>query len=140
MRRVLPPLQRTLGSLFGDLFRPGEEGGVTGPAALAWGYAASWLLFAPRVATAAILVAALADPAAALVGRRLGDGRRKSWQGTLACAVTAWVVLAASGWSGGAAAGGAVAAAVAERAPWRGADNLFVPVVVGASLTLAGNG
>jgi dolichol kinase len=139
-RRTLPALQRTLGSVFGGLFRPGEERRITGPAALAWGYAATWLLFAPRTATAAILVAALADPAAALVGRRLGRGGGKSWVGSLACGATAWAVLAAGGWGGLAAVGGAVAAGIVERVPWPGADNLLVPVAVGASLTLAGNG
>jgi dolichol kinase len=139
-RRTVPALQRSLGTLVGGLFRPGEEGGITGPAALAWGYAAAWLVCTPRVATAAILVAALADPVAALVGRRLGGGRRKSWQGSLACAATAWAVLAAGGRGGLAAVAGALAAAVAERAPWPGADNLLVPIAVGATLTLAGNG
>jgi dolichol kinase len=139
-RRTVPAVQRTLGSLLGGLFRPEEERGITGPAALAWGYAATWLLFAPQAAMAAILVAALADPVAALVGRRLGRGQRKSWVGSLACAATAWAVLAAGGRGALAAVAGALAAALAERAPWRGADNLLVPVAVGASLTLAGNG
>ena len=77
---------------------------------------------------------ALADPAAALVGSRFGRGAAKSVPGSLACAGVAAVVLAVLGVPPAALVVAAVGAAVAERAPWRGTDNLAVPLVVGALL------
>ena len=80
--------------------------------------AASWL--PERAAVAGILVAALADPAASLVGSRFGRGARKSWSGTLAALVVAMAALFTLeiGWHG--ATLGAVVAAALER--WPGID------------------
>jgi len=139
-RRAFPSLQRTVTATAGALFRPEEAAALSGPAMLACGYAAAWALFLPRAAATAIVVAALADPAAALVGRRFARGAGKSWAGSLACAGTAAAVIVATGAGVLVATAGALAAAVAERAPWRGADNLLVPVAVGATLTLVGSG
>ena len=135
-RRASPSLQRLVTGAAGALFRPDEERALSGPTVLVCGYAAAWALFSPRTAALAIVVAAVADPAAALVGRRLARGPGKSWAGSAACAATAAVVIAAAGAGGLATAAGAVAAALAERAPWRGADNLLVPVAVGAALSV----
>jgi dolichol kinase len=137
-RRILPSVQRAVTAVGGALFRPDEESAVSGPTLLACGYAAAWWLFVPQVAATAIVVAALADPAAALVGRRFGRGPGKSWAGTAACAAVAGAVIVVAGAAGPSAGAGAVAAALAERAPWRGADNLLVPLAVGATLTVLG--
>jgi dolichol kinase len=98
------------------------------------GYALAWWLFPPRAAEAAIVVAAVADPAAALVGSRFGGGAVKSLPGSLACACATVLVLAVFAVAPAGLAVAAVGAAVAERAPWRGADNVTVPVVVAALL------
>lgn len=137
-RRASPAVRHGVDAVGGSLFRPEEARGVSGPTTLAWGYAVSWWLFVPPVAATAIAVAALADPAAALVGRRLGRGAAKSLAGSAACAVVSAAVLLVAGAAGPAVAVGSVAVALAERAPWPGADNFLVPLTAGAVLTLLG--
>jgi dolichol kinase len=138
-RRASPAVWRGVDALGGALFRPQEARAVSGPATLAWGYALSWTLFAPRAAATAIVVAALADPAAAVVGRRFGRGAPKSAAGSAACAAVAGAILLLAGASAPVAAAGAALVALAERAPWPGADNLLVPLAAGAALTLLGH-
>ena len=138
-RHAWPAVRRGVDAVGGTLFRPEEAHGVSGPATLAWGYALSWVLFAPAVAAAAIVVGALADPAAALVGRRLGRGAPKSPAGSAACAAVSAAVLLLAGAGAPAAAAGAALVALAERAPWPGVDNLLVPLAAGAALTLLGH-
>jgi dolichol kinase len=118
----------------GGLFRPAETGAVSGAATLALGYALTWWLFPAAVAERAIVVAAIADPVAATVGSRAGGGKAKSWIGSLACACAAALVLLLSHVAPAAVAAAAVGAALAERAPWRGSDNITVPLVVAAVL------
>lgn len=140
LRRSVPAVGRAVAAVGAPLFRPDEARGISGPTTLACGYAAAWMLFAPPVAAAAIGVAALADPAAALVGRRFSRGDGKSLAGSAACALVAAAVLAAVGTGAAAAGAGALVAALVERAPWRGADNLLIPAAVGATLTLLARG
>lgn len=137
-RHTIPAVQRIIASVGRAVFRPEESKGISGPTALACGYLATWWLFEAHAATAAIVVSGLADPAAALVGHRWGRPGGKSLAGSMACAVTAAVVLLAGGRPPVTALVGAVAAALAERAPWRGADNLLVPLAVGGVLTILG--
>jgi dolichol kinase len=133
--RLRWPWARTaLGRLAGGLFRPTEATRVSGAATLALGYALVWWLFPVAAAERAILVAAVADPMAATVGSRFGGGRPKSWAGSAACAATAALVLLLTGLPGWAAAIAAAVATAVERAPWRGADNVLLPVSVGAVL------
>jgi len=137
-RKTIPTVQRVVGTLGRAVFRPGEERGISGPTALAVGYLAAWSLFDARSAAAAIVVAGLADPAAALVGRRWGRPGGKSMAGSAACAGTAAVTLLACGYSPASALIGGAVAAVAERAPWRAADNILVPLAVGGALAILG--
>jgi dolichol kinase len=137
-RHTVPSIQRAVGNLARTVFRPGEERGISGATALAFGYLATWGLFDARSAAAAIVVGGLADPAAALVGSRWGRQGRKSMAGSAACAGTAAVTLLACGYSAAPALMGGVVAAVAERAPWRGADNVLVPLAVGGALSMLG--
>ena len=123
-----------LARLAGGVFRPAEARAPSGAGTLAVGYALAWWLFPPDVAEAAIVVAAVADPAAALVGVRFGRGVRKSLPGSLACACAAALALAVFRVGPAGIAVAAIGAALAERAPWRGTDNLAVPLVVGALL------
>jgi len=137
-RHTIPSIQRAVGNLARVVFRPGEERGMSGATALAFGYLATWGLFDARSAAAAIVVGGLADPAAALVGRRWGRQGGKSMAGSAACAGTAAVTLLACGYSAAVALMGGVVAGVAERAPWRGADNILVPLAVGGALSMLG--
>lgn len=136
LRLASPKVHAWIERLAGRLFRPAEAAGVSGATALALGYALAWWLFPGRAAERAILVTAVADPTAAVVGGRFGAGAGKSWAGSAACAAAAAVVLVAAGTPPAAVAAAAVGAALAERAPWRGADNVTVPIVVAALLRL----
>jgi dolichol kinase len=120
--------------LAGPLFRPAEAAGISGATTLALGYALAWWLFPAGAAERAILVTALADPMAAEVGTRFGTGARKTWAGSTACALTAVLVLLLTRSPLPVAAVGGAGAALAERLPWRGADNVAMPVVVAALL------
>ncbi|MFI5278860.1 MAG: hypothetical protein ACHQU1_00080 [Gemmatimonadales bacterium] len=116
--------------------RPGEDRGVTGATLLAVGYATTWLLFPAPAAAPAILVTAAADPAAALVGVRFGVRGRKTWAGSAAAFAVALLVLLAAGIAVGRSLASAVVAALAERAGVRGLDNLALPALTAAALTL----
>lgn len=119
-----PEFQRRL-STWLPVFRAGEQRSLSGAFWLSAGYAlASWL--PSPWGGAGVAVGALADPAGALVGRGLGFRGGKSWPGTVAVWVVAWVLLGVFGASWLAATGGALAAAAAER--WCGPvdDNLLV--------------
>lgn len=129
-----PRMRAWLGRFAGGWFRPAEASAVSGAAILALGYALAWWLFPSAAAERAILVTAVADPMGATVGTRFGGGRRKSWAGSAACAATAALVLLLTGLPIGSAAAGAAVAAVVERAPWPGVDNLLLPVGVAAAL------
>lgn len=129
-----PGIGARLERLAGGAFRPGETRTVSGASLLAVGFAVAWWLFPAAAAERAILVAALADPMAATVGSRFGTDAGKSWIGSVACAATAALVLLLTGLPAVPAAAAALVAAGAERVPWRGADNLTVPLGVGAVL------
>ena len=133
-RLASPRVAAALARLAGGAFRPSEAHRPSGAGTLALGYAVVWWLFPPAVAEAAIVVAALADPAAALVGSRFGRGVAQSVPGSLACAGVAATVLAVLRFPPAALVVAAVGAAAAERAPWPGTDNFVVPLAVGALL------
>jgi dolichol kinase len=133
-RLTWPRAEATVTRLAGRLFRPAEAGRVSGASLLALGFALAWWLFPVGIAERAILVAAMADPMAATAGAQAGSVGHKSWEGTAACAVTAALVLLLTRVPLGTAAVAAVAAALAERVPWRGADNITVPVAVAVVL------
>jgi dolichol kinase len=139
-RRFSPAVQRLVLGAGRSLLRPEEFRGLSGPTVLACGYALAWWVFAAPVALSAVLVTALADPAAAVVGRRFGAGARKSWAGSAACAAVAAGVLVAVGVAAPAALATACVAAAAERVTWPGADNILLPLSVGSALTLLGPG
>lgn len=136
-RLLSPRAGAALARVSGEIFRPAEARRPSGAGTLALGYALAWWLFPPAVAEAAIIVTAVADPAAAVIGARFGRGAAKSIPGSLACAGAAALVLAIFGIGPVALGLAAVGAAVAERAPWSGTDNLAVPLVVGAVLRWA---
>jgi dolichol kinase len=134
LRLASPRARQVIGRLAGRLFRPSESRTVSGAATLALGYALVWWIFPAPIAERAIVVAAVADPVAATVGSRVARGSSKSWAGSLACACAAALVLLPSHLAATAVAVAAVSAAAAERTPWRGSDNVTVPLVVAAVL------
>lgn len=132
-RRRIPAVQRGIETLGGAMLRPLEARRVTGPTLLVVGYALAWLLFPPAIAVPAMVVAAVADPTAALVGRRLTRvPGRKSLAGSTAAFVSAAAVLAVLAVPPVAAILAGAAAAVAERVPE--VDNVAVPVITALAL------
>lgn len=134
LRLAVPRARAAIGRLAGDLFRPPEAQTVSGAATLALGYALTWWLFPAPIAERAIVVAAVADPVAATVGSRVAGRDAKSWVGSLACLCAAAVALLPWHLPARAIGAAALGAAAAERAPWRGSDNVTVPLVVAAVL------
>jgi dolichol kinase len=125
LRLRLPTLASRLRRL-APVFRPDELRHPSGAFWLLLGYVgASWVP-APGPA-AGILVAALADPVAAMVGGRWGGGRRKSWVGSGAVWAVSLAALAVSGLPIAALAAGSVAAAALERWSQPADDNLVLP-------------
>ena len=90
--RIRVPAAHAFFSTIVPVYREHEAGRVSGAGWLMMGYAvAVW--FPPSAATAGILVAALADPVASMIGTRFGDGSSKTLAGSLAFFVVAIVVL-----------------------------------------------
>ncbi|MBM4184210.1 MAG: hypothetical protein FJ207_08270 [Gemmatimonadetes bacterium] len=120
---------------FGLLVSPREARRIASSTWHVAGILLAVALFPPDVATTAVLVLGLCDPAAALVGRRFG--RRPflggTVEGTLAFfAVCGLLVGLRHSWPAALAA--AAAAGLAERYSWPLDDNLTVPVVCGAAI------
>jgi dolichol kinase len=133
--RLVSPLRERLDRLSGGLYRPAEAARVSGATLLTGSYLLVWLLFPATVAARAIVVAAVADPAAAAVGSRWsGRPGRKSMTGSLAALAAALLVLLAWQTALVPAVVAAVAAAGAERVPCAGLDNVTVPLVTAFAL------
>lgn len=133
LRRRIAGLGRLFERAFGAMLRTRESMRLTGATTLAAGFAIAVVVFPPRIATVGILIAGLADAAAALVGRRYGRHRNrngKSLEGSLACFATAlilaWVTPDVD------FAGAfmlALGLTVLEAAPLPVDDNLVLPIV-----------
>ncbi len=124
--RLASPRVRDLAARLVPVFRDREARRPSGAAWLFLGYAlCAWM---PLPATmSAVVAGALADPAAALVGARLGHGLPKSWPGTAAAFVVGLVALRLIvHLSLPAAALTAVVAALLERWPGPFDDNLLI--------------
>jgi dolichol kinase len=144
-RFKLPGLNRVLLSRFRPLLKESESGRVTGATYLVIASLVAFLLFDRSVAVAALFFLTLGDPAAALVGSRARGIRvfGKSPWGTMAFIMVALAisgVLSAGGvisfqW---AVVAGAAVAAVVELVPTMLDDNLTVPLIGGAAMTLLG--
>ena len=136
LRRTSPRARAALERASLGALRPAEQRGVTGATLLAAGYAATWLFFPASAAAPAILVTAVADPAAALVGVRFGVRGRKTWAGSAAALAAALLVLLVQGIAAGRSLAAALVAALAERAGPRGLDNLVMPALTAAALAV----
>lgn len=125
-------LNRLCFRAFGALLRPREADGLSLTWFLTGVFAVLWFP-GERAAVAALLVLAVADPAAAVVGRLWGRHRvgKGTWEGTLAFFATAAVTLTPFV---GVWAAGPVSAVVAgaEAFSTKLDDNFVIPVVTAA--------
>lgn len=96
-RRTHGPFDRMFDRHLGRLLRDRETDGLTGATALAVGYTITALLFAPVPAVVGILVAGVADAAAAIVGKAFGRLRYrggKSAEGSVAFLILVVTIVA----------------------------------------------
>lgn len=136
---------RAANELFFRAFRafasPREARAFASSTWYAAGVLAAVVLFPRHVALSAILVLGLADPAGALVGRRIG--RRRFWggtlEGTLAFFAVAALVLVVRH-SLPAAVAAAAGATLVERRSRPLDDNLTIPLVCGSVLQVMEGG
>ncbi len=120
------------------VYRARERTRPSGAMWLAVGYALAAFADPPAPA-AGILVAACADPVAALVGSRgaRGSATGKTIHGTAVHWLVAAVVLGILGWSWSAVVIGASVASAVERWPLGLDDNLLVPPATAFAVMLA---
>jgi dolichol kinase len=120
------------------VYRARERIRPSGAMWLAVGYALAAFADPPAPA-AGVLVAACADPAAALVGSRgaRGSVTGKTIHGTVVHWLVAAVVLGILGWSWSAIVIGACVASAVERWPLGLDDNLLVPPATAFAVMLA---
>lgn len=125
--------------LVGPMLRPRETRRLTGATTLAIGYTLALVLLPGWPAVAGILVAGLADPAAAVVGRRFGRVRYpggKSVEGSVAfLLVAAAVLLTLPGVGPGVAVAVAILLTIMEAPSLPVDDNLYLPTAGAAALT-----
>ena len=144
-RLRLPGLNHLLVRWLRPLLKETENRRITGATYIAFSALVAFLVFDKPVAIAALFFLSLGDPVASLVGSRVGGFRifGKSPWGTLAFVIVALAIagvlsaadVASPYW--GLAAGAGVAASV-ELAPALLDDNLTVPLISGAAMTLIG--
>ena len=139
-----PRLNGLYMSVFGPILKQSESAEITG---------ATWFLIAAfftfffyglEIALPVLLFVAIGDPAAALVGTRFPGPRfwGKSPSGGfafVAAALAVWSIICALGYGQWSLAVivAAVVAALVELAPLPVDDNLTVPLLAGAAMTLA---
>lgn len=136
-RRLSPAVARVFDRL-GSLLKPREATGLTGATLLSVGFTVTAVAFPGAPALAGILLAGLADPAAALAGRRYGRVRYpggKSAAGSGAFLVVALVMGLALGLAPGTAILVATALTAVEAFTLPIDDNLYLPVA-GAALVM----
>jgi dolichol kinase len=122
---------------FPSFASPREATAIASSSWYALGILLAWALFPAPVAVPAILVMALADPVASVIGRRFGRRRlgKGTVEGSAAFFVMASVVLVLSTRQPAAAAVAGVVSLV-EVLPWKLDDNLTIPLTAGSLLML----
>jgi phytol kinase len=117
----------------------------TGEIYFAVGVVVTSLLFLPDHTLSFVvgmLVLAIADPLAALIGRKYGShiyrawGDKKSVEGSMACAIASGGILVFAGAPLWVAYCGGLALAFVEAYTPRGGDNVLLPLVAGMLITL----
>ena len=136
VRLTVPAVNRGFFRVLRPLASAREAVGIASSTWYLVGGILSYLLFSPLHATLSILVLAVADPAAAVVGQRLGGARigTGSVSGTLTFfAVATCILYLGTGQPGVALV--AVGVAILETVPGIGDDNLVIPLATGILLT-----
>ena len=138
------PFNRLFMRVFGPILKPSEVAEISGAT---WFLVAAFFTFffyGPEIALPVLLFVAIGDPTAALVGSRSPGPRiwGKSPVGIVvfvAAGLAAWAILCALGYGGWtwAVVIAAVAGSLVEFAPTPVDDNLTVPLLGGAVMTLA---
>jgi dolichol kinase len=139
LRLRYPDLNVLFFRLFRTLASPREARGIASSTWYMLGLVLVVALFPLGVFIPAVLVLALADPAASYLGRRWGKRRlgTGSVEGLVVFVVVGATVLL--GWAPpGSALLAALAAGLVEIVPWKLDDNLTIPLAVAAALTLIG--
>lgn len=137
-------INRLFVSVLQPILKPTESSEITGAT---WFLVAAFFAFffyGPAIAVPVLMFVAVGDPAAALIGSRTPGPRwwNKSPAGPaafVAASLGVWAFLAAVGlgsWSW-AVVIAAVTAALVEFAPFPTDDNLSVPLIAGAVMTVA---
>ena len=142
-RQHWPFLERLFEWAIGPALRRGEESKPTTGTWSTVGILLSLLAFKREYAIPAMLYAQCGDPAAEIVGRRLGRHRMlngKSLEGSLGCfavnLVAGLVCCQVLQLSPGVAALGALVATLAEAAPLPIGDNLMMAPLAGLAMSL----
>jgi len=138
LRLRRPAVNRAFFVTFARLASPREARGIASSTWFTLAALLSHALFPPSYAAAALVVLALADPAASVVGRLRGSVPlgKGSVQGTAAFFAVAWGVLAIMTGAPLAMVPVAVGVAAMEVVPGLVDDNLVVPLVTGGLLWL----
>lgn len=139
-----PRLNAVYMAVFGPILKQSESAEITGATWFLIAAFFTFFFYGPEVALPALLFVAVGDPAAALVGSRFPGPRfrGKSPSGIVAfvaASLGVWSIVFAFGygtWSWAIVIGAVVAAAV-EFTPTPIDDNLTVPLLGGAAMTLA---
>jgi dolichol kinase len=135
LRLVRPELNRLFFRLFPALASPREERRLASSTWFLLGVFFAVVVFPREVTIPAILVLALADPAASWMGRRWG--RRRFGAGTVVGSTVFFLVAAlvlAPFVGPGVALAAAAVIALLEAAPWPVDDNLVIPLAAGVVL------
>ncbi|MBF8267392.1 MAG: hypothetical protein HW388_900 [Dehalococcoidia bacterium] len=143
MRLYFHSVNGTFVRLTAPLLKGEEVEGITGATYVVVSSLILFVLFDTRVAALSLLFLAVGDPAAGLVGERMGRRRigQKSLEGSLAflliSVVAASVVVALGGFAPlWIALVGAVVAMLVELIPLPLDDNLTVPLACGGAMSL----
>ena len=137
-------LNRLFMLMFARILKESEASEISGATWFLIAVFFAFYFYGPGVALPVLLFVAIGDPVAALVGVRLPGPRfwRKSPGGSVAfvaAALGVWAIVCAAGfgvWSW-AVVVAAVVSALVELAPLPVDDNLTVPLIGGAAMTLA---
>ncbi|MYC34334.1 MAG: hypothetical protein F4X64_14315 [Chloroflexi bacterium] len=139
-----PRLNALYMAVFGPILKQSESAEITGATWFLIAAFFTFFFYGPEIALPVLLFVAIGDPAAALVGTRFPGPRfwGKSPSGGfafVAAALAVWAIICALGYGQWSLAVivAAVVAALVELAPLPVDDNLTVPLLAGAAMTLA---
>ena len=142
-RFKLPSLNSLLVRELRPLLKQTEDRRLTGATYIAVSALVAFLIFDKPIAVTALLFLSLGDPIAAVVGSRMGGFRvfGKSPWGTVAFAAASLAMSAVLAVADVASpywllAAGAAVAAVVELVPFPVDDNVTIPLISGAAMTL----